>query len=61
MSDEDGNELVDLDPIGEDDSPDDEPLRMSPAAILEARRRLEERLEEKRLQKLIQDYDFELD
>lgn len=33
----------------------------SPLADLEARRRLEVRLEERRLQKLIQDYDFDID
>ncbi len=57
MSDEDDDLAV----FDQDDTPDDEPVKCSPAAVLEARRRLEDRLEERRLQKLIQDYDFELD
>ncbi len=59
MSDEDD----DLDEVSMDDdnTVDDQDLKPSPAADLEARRRLEARLEERRLSKLIQDYDFDID
>jgi hypothetical protein len=59
VSDEDD----DLDEVSMDDdnTVDDQDLKPSPAADLEARRRLEARLEERRLSKLIQDYDFDID
>jgi len=58
MSDEDDLEDV---PMDDDTGVEEVELKPSPAADLEARRRLEAKLEEKRLSKLIQDYDFDLD
>ena len=49
----------DLDTIGMDDDEAVEEVKTSPTNDLEARRRLEARLEERRLNKLIQDYDFD--
>lgn len=60
MSDEDDNDLDDMDEVEDDDSVQEEPEKPSPIADLAARRRLEDRLEERRLQKLIQDYDFDI-
>jgi hypothetical protein len=57
MSDEDDN-LDDLEEM-EEETTEDEAVKPSPLADLEARRRLEARLEERRLRKLIQDYDFD--
>jgi hypothetical protein len=59
MSDEDDD--LDDDVDMDDDSSDtqEQQIKPSPIADLEARRRLEARLEERRLQKLIQDYDFD--
>lgn len=57
MSDEDDN-LEDLEEV-EEETADDEDVKPSPLADLEARRRLEAKLEERRLSKLIQDYDFD--
>ena len=54
MSDEDDN-LEDI----ETETTEDEAVKPSPLADLEARRRLEARLEDRRLRKLIQDYDFD--
>jgi len=58
MSDED-----ELDDISMDDNntAEEAELKPSPAADLEARRRLEAKLEERRLRKLLQDYDFDMD
>lgn len=57
MNDED----LELDDLGEDGEPErEEVIKLSPATDLEARRRLEARLEERRLMKLIQDYDFDI-
>ena len=58
MSDEDDLEDVSMD---DDNTVEEAELKPSPAADLEARRRLEAKLEEKRLSKLIQDYDFDFD
>ncbi|MFA5631503.1 MAG: hypothetical protein WC997_08335 [Porticoccaceae bacterium] len=58
MSDEDDLEDVSMD---DDNTVEEAELKPSPTADLEARRRLEAKLEEKRLSKLIQDYDFDLD
>ena len=58
MSDEDD----DLDEVSMDDDDDpveEEEIKSSPAADLEVRRRLEARLEERRLSKLIRDFDFD--
>lgn len=58
----DVNDDDDLEDIDMDDSTDnDDEVKTSPATDLEARRRLEARLEERRLNKLIQDYDFDFD
>jgi len=57
MSNEDDN-LDDLEEV-EEETVEDENVKPSPLADLEARRRLEARLEERRLRKLIQDYDFD--
>ncbi len=58
MSDEEDN-LEDLDEMEEETAEEEEAVKPSPLADLEARRRLEARLEERRLRKLIQDYDFD--
>ncbi|GIX30393.1 MAG: hypothetical protein KatS3mg124_0865 [Porticoccaceae bacterium] len=50
----DSLDLEEQDDAGEADEP-------APVSDLLARRRLEEKLEERRLAKLIQDYDFDLD
>ncbi len=52
-------ELDDL--VEEDESEKEEVIKLSPTTDLEARRRLEARLEERRLMRLIQDYDFDID
>ncbi len=57
MSD-DEDTLDDLDEV-EEETVEDEDVKPSPLADLEARRRLEAKLEERRLRKLIQDYDFD--
>ncbi len=59
MGDRDDDELDGLGEM-EDDSAPEVSVKATAAAVLEARRRLEDRLEERRLQKLIQDYDFEM-
>lgn len=59
MGDRDDDELDGLGDM-EDDSAPELSVKATAAAIREARRRLEDRLEERRLQKLIQDYDFEM-
>lgn len=59
MGDRDDDELDGLGEM-EDDSAPEVSVKATAAAIREARRRLEDRLEERRLQKLIQDYDFEM-
>ena len=43
-----------------DNQADDDDLKPTPATDLEARRRLEARLEERRLSRMIQDYDFDV-
>lgn len=59
MSDEDDDELDNLEEIEEEETAVEEQVKPSPLADLEARRRLEAKLEERRLRKLIQDYDFD--
>ncbi|KJS09697.1 MAG: hypothetical protein VR73_01390 [Gammaproteobacteria bacterium BRH_c0] len=59
MSDEDDDELDNLDEAEEEETAVEEQVKPSPLADLEARRRLEAKLEERRLRKLIQDYDFD--
>ena len=51
----------DLDDIDMDDEHSVDDLKPSPVSDLEARRRLEERLEERRLSRMIRDYDFDID
>lgn len=59
MSDED-DELDNLEEVEEEEEATAvEQVKPSPLADLEARRRLEAKLEERRLRKLIQDYDFD--
>jgi hypothetical protein len=58
MSDEDDLDEISMD---DDNSAEETELKPSPAADLEARRRLEAKLEERRLSRLIQDYDFDID
>jgi len=55
MSDEDD----DLDDVDMDEEDNVVEIKQSPSNDLEARRRLEARLEERRLSKMIQDYDFD--
>ena len=57
MSDEED----DLDDIGLEDEEVVEEVKLPVTTNLEARRRLEDRLEERRLNKMIQDYDFDFD
>jgi hypothetical protein len=57
MSDEDDLDDVSMDL---DNQVDDDDLKPTPATDLEARRRLEARLEERRLSRMIQDYDFDV-
>ncbi len=53
---------IELEDVGMDDeSEKEEVVKSSPAGDLRARRRLEARLEERRLEKLIRDYDFDID
>jgi len=59
MSDEDDDELDGLEETEEEETAVEEQVKPSPLADLEARRRLEAKLEERRLRKLIQDYDFD--
>lgn len=58
MSDEDE---LDEDISMDEEIEDDTKVKPSPTTDLEARRRLEARLEERRLARLIQDYDFDFD
>ena len=57
MSDEDD----DLDELEMEEEEEVEEVKPSSTNDLEARRRLEARLEERRLSKMIQDYDFDID
>lgn len=57
MSDEDD----DLDNDDMDDAEQVDVVKLTFPTDLEARRRLEERLEQRRLSKMIQDYDFDVD
>ncbi|MAT51865.1 MAG: hypothetical protein CMK32_11855 [Porticoccaceae bacterium] len=59
MGDDKDDDIEEIDEVDETDSDQEEVAKSSPIADLEARRRLEQRLEERRLQKLIQDYDFD--
>lgn len=59
MSDED--DLDDISMDEEENTTEEGELKPSPAADLEARRKLEAKLEERRLRRLIQDYDFDID
>lgn len=59
MSDEEDDNLDDLEEMEEAETTEEEQVKPSPLADLEARRRLEAKLEERRLRKLIQDYDFD--
>ncbi|HLS98823.1 MAG: hypothetical protein WDA10_01010 [Porticoccaceae bacterium] len=59
MSDEEDDNLEDLEEMKEEETTEEEQVKTSPLADLEARRRLEAKLEERRLRKLIQDYDFD--
>lgn len=59
MSDEEDDNLEDLEEMEEEATTEEEQVKTSPLADLEARRRLEAKLEERRLRKLIQDYDFD--
>lgn len=58
MSDEDDLDEISMD---DDNTVEETELKSSPAADLEARRKLEAKLEERRLSRLIQDYDFDVD
>jgi hypothetical protein len=58
MSDDDDLDDVDMD--SSDNQVDDSDIKTSTTTDLEARRRLEARLEERRLSRLIQDYDFDI-
>ena len=58
MSDED-DDLDDIEMEGEEQEVEE--VRLPPPTNLEARRRLEDRLEERRLNRMIQDYDFDFD
>ena len=57
MSDEED----DLDDISLEDEEEVAEVKLPITTNLEARRRLEDRLEERRLNKMIRDYDFDLD
>lgn len=60
MSDEDDDSLDDLEEMEEEvETAEEEQVKSTPLEDLEARRRLETKLEERRLRKLIQDYDFD--
>lgn len=59
MSDEEDDNLEDHEEMEEEETTEEEQVKTSPLADLEARRRLEAKLEERRLRKLIQDYDFD--
>lgn len=60
MSGEDAVEDDDFD-VEDDDNTEEPEAESIKVMTSESRRRLEDRLEERRLQKMIRDYDFDLD
>ncbi len=58
-----GEDAVDDDDFDVEDDDNVEEQEAEPIKVMtsESRRRLEDRLEERRLQKMIRDYDFDLD